>query len=76
MIDENDGFHLVYAKKGGIPKNCFFETRVEVTGFLLNNLNEIDFICINDMIINKDKLVNDNIKLGRYLKIDKINKSI
>jgi len=76
MIDENDGFHLVYAKKGGSPKNCFFETRIDVTHFLLNNLNEIDFICINDVIINKDKLVNENIKLGRHLKIDKINKSI
>jgi len=71
MIDEHDGFRLVYAKKGGRPKNCFFENRIEVTEFLLYNLNDIDFICINDVIINKDKLVNENLKLGRFLKLSK-----
>ena len=71
MIDENDGFHLVYAKTGGRPKNIFLETRKEVTEFLINNLNEIDFICINDVIIDKNKLVNENLTLGRFLKLNK-----
>jgi len=71
MIDENDGFRLVYAKSGGRPKNIFFESRIEVTEFLINNLNEIDFICINDVIIDKNKLVNENLKLSRFLKLDK-----
>ena len=71
MIDEHEGFNLVYAKKGGKPKNCFFETRIEVTEFLANNLNEIDFIAINDVIINKNVLINNNSLLSKYLKLTK-----
>ena len=72
MIEKNDGFHLVYAKKGGSPKNIFFKNKIEVTEFLLENLNSIDLIVINDVIINKNDLVNQNIKMARYLKLNKI----
>ena len=71
MIDEHEGFNLVYAKKGGIPKKCFFETRIEVTEFLANNLNEIDFIAINDVIIDKNVLINNNSLLSKYINLTK-----
>lgn len=73
-IEMNDGFNLVYAKSGGRPKNIFLETRREVVNFFIINLNDIDFISINDKIIDKDKLVNDSLLLSRYLKLSKINK--
>lgn len=67
-----NGFNVVYAKSGRGPKNIFFEKRIEVTEFLLTNLNEIDFISINEVIIDKNTLVKNNIKLSRYLKLKKI----
>lgn len=72
-ISINDGFNLIYAKTGGIPKNEFFLNRRELVIFLIDNLDKIDFMSINDVIINKDKLINDNKILSRYLKIKKIN---
>lgn len=71
-IEVNDGFNLVYAKSGGRPKNIFLEKRRGVVEFLLENLNDIDFISINDINIDKNKLVNDNLLLCRYLKLKKI----
>lgn len=68
----NEGFNIVYAKNGGIPKNIFLEERFEVTKFLLYNLNDIDFISINDVIVDKKKIAESNIKLLRYLKLSKI----
>lgn len=68
----NEGFNIVYAKKGGIPKNIFLEERFELTKFLLYNLNDIDFISINDVIVDKKKIAESNIKLLRYLKLSKI----
>ena len=56
-----------------IPENCFLETRIEVTKFLKNNLNDIDFISINDIIIDKNILINNSLPLCRYLKLKKIN---
>lgn len=71
-ISYDDGFNLVYAKNGGIPKNIYFEDRIKVTEFFINNLNDIDFLCINDKNINKDEMINNNKKLSRYLKLMKI----
>lgn len=70
-IEMNEGFNLVYAKKGGSPKNIYFSTRLEVTDFLVNNLNNINFLSINDSVININKLVNENKYLSRYLKLKK-----
>ena len=71
-IDSFDGFHLVYAKKCGSPKNKFFEKRIEVIEFFAYNLNNIDFLSINDVIIDINKLVENNKNLSRYLKLIKI----
>lgn len=68
-IEMNGGFNIVYAKSGGRPKNCFFEKRREVTEFLMNNLNNIDLIVINDLIIDKNQLINNSLLLIRYLKL-------
>jgi hypothetical protein len=68
-----EGFNLVYAKIGNAPKNIFLEKRIDIMKFLANNLNNINFLSINDVIIDNNKLVNDNIKLGRYLKLMIIN---
>ena len=69
-IEMNDGFNIVYAKNVGSPKSIFLETRLEVTEFLINNLNNINFISINDVVIDINKLVNNNKYLGRYLKLN------
>ena len=75
-ITINDGFNLIYAKIGGKPKNDFFENRKELVNFLTYNIDEIDFMSINDVFIDKNKLINDNKILSRYLKIKKIKKLI
>jgi hypothetical protein len=67
-----NGFTLLYTKNGRSPKNSWFKTRLEVTEFMINNLNSIDLLIINDVVIDKDKLINENLKLGRYLKLNKI----
>lgn len=72
-ITINDGFNLIYAKTGNSPKNEFFSNRRELVIFLVNNLDKIDFMSLNDIIIDKNKLINDNKILSRYLKIKKIN---
>ena len=71
-IEINDGFNIMYAKNGGRPKNCWLDTRREVVEFLMENLNDIDLLCVNDVIIDKYKLVQDNLKLIRYLKIKRL----
>jgi len=68
----SEGFNLIYAKSCGSPKNKFFENRRLLVEFFMENLNNIDFISINDVIIDKNKLINDNLKMGRYLKLMRI----
>jgi uncharacterized protein YneR len=68
----NDGFNLVYAKSGKSPKNIFFENRKDVVNFFIDNINDIEFLSINDVIIDKNKLVNNNLLLSRYLKLKRI----
>lgn len=67
-----NGFNLLYAKNGSRPKNSWFKTRLEVTKFMIDNLNNIDLLIINDVVIDKDKLINENLELSRYLKLKKI----
>jgi hypothetical protein len=64
-------YNLIYAKSGGVPKNKFFDNRILLIEFLMSNLNNIDFISLNDVIIDKNKLINDNLKMSRYLKLMK-----
>jgi hypothetical protein len=71
-IVEDSGFNLIYAKKCGRPKNVAFKSRNEVTKFFLDNLNDIEVLFINDVTIDINKLINNNKKLARYLKIQKI----
>lgn len=71
-LDDKDGYNIIYAKIGGISKFKYFKERKEVIEFLMNELNNIDFMSINDVIINRNELVNNNLKLSRYLKLSKI----
>lgn len=71
-LEINDGFNLVYTKTGKSPRNIFLLTRREVIEFFIENLNDIDFISINDIIIDKNKLVNNNLLLSRYLKLSRV----
>jgi hypothetical protein len=66
-----DGFHIVYAKSGSIPKYTFYKNRIDVVEFMINNLNSIDLLSINNVVIDQKKLVNENKKLSRYLKLSK-----
>lgn len=72
-LDDNDGYNIVYAKIGGVSKFKYFKERRKVVEFLMDELNNIDFMSINDVIINRNELVNSNLKLSRYLKLIKIN---
>jgi len=71
-VDLEKGFRLIYAKKGGIPKNKHFEKKMDVIIFLFEELNNIDFLSINDVIIDKNKLVKDNLVMSRYLKLKRL----
>jgi hypothetical protein len=75
-LEMREGFNLIYAKKQGVPKNIFFEKRREVVEFLIDNIENIDLLIINEVIIDRIKLINDNKILSRYLKIRKINNII
>jgi len=67
-IEMNDGFNIVYAKIGDSPKNIFLEKKEEVIKFFIQKLNDIDFISINDVNIDKNKLINDNALLKNLFK--------
>ena len=43
----------------------------EISKSLYEELNNIDFLSINDVVIDKNELVNNNLKLSRYLKLIK-----
>lgn len=73
-IKINDGFNIVYAEKCGRPKAIFLNNRQEVINFFMENLTNIELLTINDIIIDKNKLVNDNKLLGRYLKLKRFEK--
>lgn len=68
-IQINEGFNIVYAKKYNRPQNIYCKDRHDVIKFFIDNLNDIDLIVINDIIIDKNKLVNNNKILSRYLKL-------
>jgi hypothetical protein len=72
----SEGFNIIYAKKGGRPKNTFLESRRDVVEFFLENLNDIDMLSVNDVIIDTEQLIKGNVKLMRYLKLRKIIESI
>jgi len=73
MIDfDKEGFNLIYAKECGSPKSVYLKNKVEVIEFFINNEECIDFLSINDVIIDKNKLSNDKVRLIRFLKINKI----
>ena len=73
---EDKGFYIMYVKSGNKPTHIFFENRIDVTSFLMKNLNNIDLLTINGTQVDKNKLVNDNLKLNRYLKLNKIKDEI
>jgi hypothetical protein len=66
-----EGFFVVYAKKCNKPNNIHFKDRINIVEFLLYNANDIDFLSINDVIIDLNKLINNNLMLSRYLKLTK-----
>ena len=75
-IELLEGFYLMYVKSGFSPKHIYFENRIDVTSFLMKNLNNIDLLTINGTQVDKNKLVNDNKILARFLKLKIIKNSI
>ena len=73
MQEFDEGYNIVYAKKRSSPKRILCKSRKDVINFFINELNNIDFLSINDVIIDLNKLVNNNIKLSRYGVIAKLN---
>ena len=67
-----DSFNLIYAKNCNIPKNILLNSKCEMIDFIINHIDDIDFISLNDVIIDKYELININQKLMRYLKLKKI----
>ena len=50
-VQINDGFVITYAKKGGTPKYTWLDNRRQVIGFIVDNMNDLDLLCINDVVI-------------------------
>ena len=71
-LNDNEGFNLVYAKKCGSVQRLFCKNRKDVTEFFIKKLNDIDFLSINDVTIDINKLVENNKVLSRYLKLKRI----
>lgn len=63
------GFAISYGKKGSSPKNIFCKDRNDVLKFLFKEIRNIDYISINDRVVNKTRLINNNLVLSRYLKL-------
>ena len=70
---KEEGYHIVYVKSGGKPNNIWFETRLEMIDFLFKNLSEYDLFSVNDIIVDKSRLIQKNKKVYRYLKLRKLN---
>lgn len=68
----SEGFNVIYARKGQSPRNKFFINKTETIKFIFIEFDNIDFLSINDVLIDKEELLNKNIKFTRYLKLKKI----
>jgi hypothetical protein len=68
----SEGFNVVYAKKGSRPYNKFFENKKDTIKFIFTEFDNIDFLSINEVMIDKVELFNKNIKFARYLKLKRI----
>lgn len=66
-IEINDGFNITFAKRCGRPQYIFFKDRKEVVNWFMNNLNNVDFVAINDKQIDTNRIINENILLKNYL---------
>lgn len=73
ILNFYDDFNVIYAKKMGIPKTAVFDNKKDVVEFLLYNIDDIDFLSINEVIIDKNKLIYENKLFSRYLKLIKLN---
>jgi hypothetical protein len=73
ILNFYDDFNIVYAKKMGLPKRVVFDNKKNVIEFLLYNIDDIDFLSINEVIIDKNKLIYENKLFLRYLKLIKLN---
>lgn len=67
MIDK--GFNVVYAKSGGRPKSTHIEDKNGLIKFLVNKLDEIDFVSINDKQLNINEFLKGSLKLSRLVKL-------
>lgn len=63
--EDSKGFNLVYAKIGGSPKNIFFENNNDVIKFFIENVDNINFLTINDRFINVEQLLENIINLKK-----------
>jgi hypothetical protein len=63
------GFSMTYCKIGSSPKSIFLRDRNDVLNFLFKEIKNIDYIGINDRVVNKNRLINNNLVLSRYLKL-------
>lgn len=63
------GFSISYGKMGSSPKSIFIRDRNDVLKFFFKEIRNIDYISINDRVVNKTRLINNNIILSRYLKL-------
>lgn len=66
-IEINDGFNITFAKRCGRPQNVFLKDKTDVVNWFMNNLNNVDFVVINDKQIDTNRIINENILLKNYL---------
>ena len=52
-----DRYNVTYAKKGGISKYISFEKVEEVIQFINKNIYDINLLCINDVMLDINKII-------------------
>jgi len=57
LLRGNESFTIIYANKNGIAKHTKIDTPKEVLSFISENIYEIKFLSINDIVLDIDKII-------------------
>jgi len=57
LLKESDSFNIAYANKNGLPKYTTLNKPEEVLSFISNNIYEIVYLSINDIVLDIDKII-------------------
>ena len=63
LLKDNKTYHVVYAKKGGMPKHLDIDDTDDLIKFINENLHIINLLSINNNFIDIDELIKKYSKL-------------